>query len=235
VLLNPRGTGASDRPADPRCYQVDDYVADLEELRAHLGLEAMLLLGHSHGGVVAQAYAATHPGRVRRLVLASTLARFGPEQEAAMRAGMDRRSGQPWYPDAAMALEAEQAGEFVNDQELGDLVFRELPLYFAHYGAVEAGYLDTLRSENINGDTLKLFNQEIFTTFDLRSRLPNITAPTFVITGDDDFICGPLCAAEISAAIPGAREFIVGDSGHMVFVEQPQVFHDEVADFLLEA
>jgi pimeloyl-ACP methyl ester carboxylesterase len=235
VLLNPRGTGASDRPADPHCYQVDDYVADLEELRAHLGLEAMLLLGHSHGGVVAQAYAATHPGRVRRLVLASTLARFGPEQEAAMRAGMDRRSGQPWYPDAAMALEAEQAGEFVNDQELGDLVFRELPLYFAHYGAVEAGYLDTLRSENINGDTLKLFNQEIFTTFDLRSRLPNITAPTFVITGDDDFICGPLCAAEISAAIPGAREFIVGDSGHMVFVEQPQVFHDQVADFLLEA
>jgi len=25
---------------------------------------------------------------------------------------------------------------------------------------------------------------------------------------------------------------IVGDSGHMVFVEQPQAFHDEVADFL---
>jgi pimeloyl-ACP methyl ester carboxylesterase len=235
VMLNPRGTGASGRPADPHAYQVEDYVSDLEELRLHLGLETMLLLGHSHGGVVAQAYAASHPGRVRRLVLASTLARFGPEQDAAMRAGMDRRSGQSWYPDAAAALEAEQAGKFENDQELGDLVFRELPLYFAHYGPVEAGYLDTLRSENINGDTLKIFNQEIFTTFDLRSRLPNIKAPTLVITGDDDFICGPLCAAEITAAVPGAREVIVGDSGHMVFVEQPQAFHDEVADFLLES
>ena len=235
VMLDPRGTGASTRPADPRAYQVEDYVSDLEELRAHLGLERMLLLGHSHGGVVAQAYAATHPGRVLRLVLASTFARFGPEQEAAMRAGMDRRSGQSWYPDAVAALEAEQAGKFANDQELGDLVFRELPLYFAHYGPVEAGYLDTLRSENINGDTLKLFNQEIFTTFDLRSRLSNITAPTLVITGDDDFICGPLCSAEITPAIHGAREVIVGDSGHMVFVEQPEVFRDAVADFLLES
>jgi pimeloyl-ACP methyl ester carboxylesterase len=233
VLLNPRGTGASARPADAHAYQIEDYVSDLEELRLHLGLEKMQLLGHSHGGVVAQLYAATHPGRVSRLVLASTLARFGPEQDAAMRAGMDRRSGQSWYPDAVAALEAEQAGKFANDQELGDLVFRELPLYFAHYGPVEAGYLDTLRSENINGDTLKLFNREIFTTFDLRNRLPNVAAPALVITGDDDFICGPLCAAEITAAVAGAREVIVGDSGHMVFVEQPQVFHDEVADFLL--
>src|SRR5258708_35089229 len=101
-----------------------------------------------------------------------------------MRAGMDRRSGQSWYPDAVAALEAEQAGKFENDQELGDLVFRELPLYFAHYRPVEAGYLDTLRSENINGDTLKLFHHEIFTTFDLRSRLPHITAPALAITGD---------------------------------------------------
>jgi proline iminopeptidase len=235
VMVNPRGTGGSDRPVDPRAYQIDDYVADLEELRQHLGLERMLLLGHSHGGVIAQAYAATHPGRVRRLILASTLARFGPEMEAAMRAGMDRRSNQPWYPDALAALEAEQAGNFSSDQELGDLLFKELPLYFAHYGVVEAGYLDTLRSETVNADTLRLFNTEIFESFDLRDRLPSITAPTLVITGDDDFICGPICAAEISARIQGAHQVIVGDSGHMIFVEQPQVFHDEVADFLASA
>jgi proline iminopeptidase len=77
-----------------------------------------------------------------------------------------------------------------------------------------------------------LFNREFFNTFDLRDRLPRITAPTLVIAGDDDFICGPLCSAEIAAAIPGARQVIVGDAGHMVFVEQAQAFHDEVADFL---
>src|SRR5207237_6043179 len=171
IMLNPRGTGGSDRPADPRAYQIDDYVADVESLREHLGLERIQLLGHSRGGVSSIAYAATHPRRVRRLVLASTLARFGPEQETAMRKGMEKRAGQEWCADAIAALEEEQAGHFESDEELSQLVFRELPLYFAHYGAVEAGYLDTLRTETINADALKLFNQEIFTTFDLRSRL----------------------------------------------------------------
>jgi pimeloyl-ACP methyl ester carboxylesterase len=234
IMLNPRGTGGSDRPSDSGAYQINDYVADVEELRRHLGEERLLLLGHSHGGVVAEAYAAAYPGRVRRLVLASSLARFGAEQEAAMRAGMDKRSGQSWYADAAAALEEEQEATFADDRQLTDLFFREVPLYFAHYGAVEAGYADTLRSETINADALKLFNEKIFNTFDLRDRLPSITAPTLVITGDDDFFCGPVCAAEISSAIPGAHEVIVGDSGHMVFIEQPQAFHDEVADFLEE-
>ena len=232
VMVNPRGTDGSDRPKDSSAYQIDDYVADVEELRGHLGQERLMLLGHSHGGAVAQAYAAAHPGRVRRLVLSSSLARFGAEQEAAMRAGMEKRSGQPWYPDAAAALQEEQDATFIDDQQLANLFFREFPLYFARYGAVEAGYADTLRSETINADALRLFNEKIFNTFDLRPLLPKITAPTLVITGDDDFICGPVCAEEISAAIPGARQVIVGDSGHMVFVEQAQRFHDEVADFL---
>jgi pimeloyl-ACP methyl ester carboxylesterase len=232
VLLNPRGTGNSGRPADPRAYQLEDYVADLEELRGHLGLDKMRLLGHSHGGVVAQAYAAQHPSRVERLVLASTLARFGAEQQEAMREGMDKRSGQLWYADAVAALEEEQEGKFSSDEEMAALVFRELPLYFAHFGASEAGYLDTLKTETPNADTLKLFNKEIFETFDLRGELGAISAPALVITGEEDFICGPVCAEEIAAGIKGSRKVIVGDSGHMIFVEQPEEFEREVAEFL---
>jgi len=232
ILLNPRGTADSDRPKDKRAYQIDDYVDDVEALRVHLGEERLALLGHSHGGVVAQAYAAKHPAHVRKLVLASTLARFAPEQEAAMRAGMEKRSNEPWYAEAVSALEAEQAGEFTSDAEMAELVFKELPLYFARYGAMEAGYLDTLRTETPNGDTLLLFNREIFNTFDLRPLHPTITAPTLVITGADDFICGPMCADEIASGIAGSHKVIVGDAGHMVFVEQPEQFHGEVADFL---
>jgi proline iminopeptidase len=58
VLFNPRGTADSDRPGSPRDYTIDDYVDDVEDLRQHLGLEAIDLLGHSHGGVIAQAYSA---------------------------------------------------------------------------------------------------------------------------------------------------------------------------------
>jgi pimeloyl-ACP methyl ester carboxylesterase len=234
VLLDPRGTGNSGRPHDPRAYQIKDYVSDVEELRVHLGLERLLLLGHSHGGVVAQAYAARYPARVERLVLASTLARFGEPQQEAMREGMDKRSGQPWYADAVAALEEEQEGKFSSDEDMGALVFRELPLYFAHFGGAEAGYLDTLKTETLNADSLRLFNKEIFETFDLRQELGAITAPTLVITGDEDFICGPVCAEEIAAGIAGARKVIVGDSGHMIFVEQPEEFERAVADFLEE-
>jgi len=103
ILLDPRGTGGSDHPADPRAYDTGDYVADVDELRAHLELERMLLLGHSHGGVVAAAYAAAHSERVEKLVLASTVACFAEEQEAAMVRMMETRSAEPWYADAREA------------------------------------------------------------------------------------------------------------------------------------
>src|SRR6185436_17688591 len=63
LLLDPRGTGGSDRPADPTAYDLGDYAGDIEALRAHLGLERIDLLGHSHGGFVAMACAAAHPDR----------------------------------------------------------------------------------------------------------------------------------------------------------------------------
>lgn len=232
VELNPRGTAGSDRPADPRAYATEDYARDVEELRAHLGLERLLLLGHSHGGVVAQAYAAAYPHRVERLVLASTLARFGEEQERAMEAGMEARRGEPWYEDARAALEAEQAGDFATDEELHELALREFPFYFARYGEAERAYLDVLRDELPNRDALKLFNEEIFTSFDLRPELERVAAPTLVVTGADDFVTGPVCSAEIAAAIPDAREVVVPDCGHFVFVEAPDAFREAVTSFL---
>ena len=231
VILNPRGTDGSDRPADPGAYLLDDYVSDLDELRQHLELEGMLLLGYSHGGLVAMAYATEYPDCVRRLVLASTSARFGPEQEAATKAAKEKRSGQSWYPDAAAAVIEDDALASMTDAQLRDIVFRQMPFYFARFGPAEAGYLDTFSSETINADALKVFGEEV-ASLDLRDRIASITAPTLVITGEEDFICGPVCSAEVSQAIPGAREVIIGDAGHMVFVEQPQAFHDEVAGFL---
>jgi pimeloyl-ACP methyl ester carboxylesterase len=232
ILLNPRGSEGSDRAADRRAYRTEDYVADLDELGAHLGLERMLLLGHSHGGVVAAAYAAAHPDRVERLVLASTLARFAKEHEAAMEAGMEARRAEPWYSDARAALDDEQAGRFETDEELGELAIREFPFYFARYGTPEQAYLDTLRDEVPVADALILFNNEIFTTFDLRPDLPKITAPTLVITGEDDFITGPACAADF-ASIPDVTTVVLPDSGHFIFVEARDRFRDEVTAFLL--
>jgi proline iminopeptidase len=232
VLLDPRGTGESDRPADPRAYQIEDYVSDLEELRRHLGLERMHLLGHSHGGVVAMAYAARYPERVERLILASTLVRFSPEQKQAMEAAIDKRAGEPWYADARAALEAEEAGEFASDEELAELAIREFPFYFARYGDTERAYLDTLREETPNADALRLFNKELVETFDLRPQLPLISAPSLVITGQEDFITGPVSAAEIGEGIAGAETMLLPDTGHFIFIEAPEPFRDAVLSFL---
>jgi proline-specific peptidase len=232
ALLNPRGTEGSDRPADPRAYATEDYVSDLDEFRTHLGLERMLLLGHSHGGVVAQAYAARHPERTERLVLASTLARFQTEQAGAMAAAMEARAGEPWYEDAKAAVEQEQAGEWGTDEDLAALVLRELPFYFARYGERERRHVQTLEDEVPVGDALKLFNEEVFTTFDLRPELSRITAPTLVITGEDDFITGPICARDIAEGLGNCELALLPDCGHFIFVEQAERFAAEVAAFL---
>jgi pimeloyl-ACP methyl ester carboxylesterase len=232
VLLQPRGTDGSDAPADPGAYQFADYVDDVEELRDHLGLERMNLFGHSHGGMVAQAYAARHPDRVERLILASTAARFAEEHEAAMQAGVEKRSGEPWYEDALAALAAEDAGEYSSPEELAELAWRELRFYFAHYGEAEEAYLDTLRVEVPNPDPLLLFNAEILRTFDYRSDLALVEAPTLVVTGEEDFITGPVCARELAAAVSGAVLEIFPDTGHFIFVEAPDRFRVSVLRFL---
>lgn len=231
VMVNPRGSEGSDPPEDVRAYRIEDYVSDLDELREDLGLERMLLLGHSHGGVVASAYAAAHPDRVERLVLASTLARFAEEHDRAMREGMERRSGEPWYADAREALEREEAGDFESDEELQELAKREFPFYFAHFGDAEREFLDWLGEEKPNGDPLHLFNTEILKTFDLRPDLPKITAPTLVITGELDFITGPVCAADFET-IPDRRTVLVEDCGHFILYEQRDRFREEVVGFL---
>ena len=230
VFFNPRGTGGSDRT---QTYALGDYVSDLEELRVQLGLDEMNLLGHSHGGFVAIDYASQYPGRLRRLVLSCTAARFHEPQQRAMAEAKDKRRDEPWYEDANAALEREEAGDFSNDEELAELVVRELAFYFAHYDDSARAFVRAhLAVELPNPDPLKYFNEHEFTTLDLRPNLARIEAPTLVLTGADDFICGPVCAADLSSAIAGAETLILDECGHFPYFEQRDRFRTEVTRFL---
>ncbi len=60
-------------------YTTRDSIADVEAVRAALGVERMSLLGVSYGTKVALGYAAAHPGRVERLVLDSPVTASGPD------------------------------------------------------------------------------------------------------------------------------------------------------------
>ena len=106
--VDPRGTGA---PIRRRDYSLDGYAADLDELRAHLGLERMDLLGFSHGAVVAIHYAARYPDGLDRLVLAGGLAAFTDEVKAFAEEYIESKAGEPWHDDAVDALAEEENGE----------------------------------------------------------------------------------------------------------------------------
>jgi len=233
LIVEPRGTCDSSRPADPTAYQLDDYASDLEELREQLNFERMWLLGHSHGGFVAQVYAADHPDRVERLVLANTAARISGEAvESAMEAALQRHSDQPWYEDARRALDDETEGRYHGDEELGALLVRELPLYVSRYDEGIAAYIAAVAEEPPNGDALRVSNSAL-STFDLRAHLPAIRCPTLVLTGEDDFITPPVAAEEIAALVPLATLRMIPRCGHWSFVEQPLQFRRLVRDFLL--
>lgn len=229
LLVDPRGCGRS--PA-ATTFTFDDYVADLEAVQEGLGLDRVDLLGHSHGGMVAQAYAAAHPERVDHLLLFHTAATFDPERLAAMERAMERRSDEPWYADARAALEEEQAALDVDPDAFGDLVQRELPFYFSRWDDRAQAFAAGMAGDPICTDALGFFNREVMTTFDLRPSLPSITARTLVLTGGDDFITDADAATEIAGLVPGAELVVIPGVGHFSWVEEPDRFRDEVLAFL---
>src|ERR1700728_3370391 len=56
VLIDERGSGRSERLSDPRGYTLDNMVKDIERVRKHFKLPHLVVLGHSFGGILAQAY-----------------------------------------------------------------------------------------------------------------------------------------------------------------------------------
>jgi pimeloyl-ACP methyl ester carboxylesterase len=154
------------------------------------------------------------------------------EHEEAMRRGIAARAGEPWFDDACEALEREEAGDYESDEELAGLAAREFPFYFAVWDDGAGAYLETIRDELPTSDALKLFNDEIMRTFDLRPELGMIAAPTLVITGEEDFITEPVAATELGEGIVGAETVILPRIGHFVFVEGREAFREAVWRFL---
>jgi proline iminopeptidase len=229
VLLSPRGSQGSDAADD---YALTSYVADLEGLREHLALDQLDLLGFSHGGIVAMAYAAARGERIRRLVLAATLAVWSDQAEAAMHRTMEKRRDEPWFAEAEKAIEEEQAGAFSSSDELVANVQQQIPLYFHRWeGNEQIGR--ELAADFAKAEPLHYFNTVEFPTFDLRPELRTITAPTLVLAGDDDLIAGLVSADAIVPELPDARLVTIRDSGHFLYIEQPEAFRAALTDFLL--
>ena len=223
LLVDPRGAG---RTGAAESYLLEDYVSDLDELRAGLGVETIDLLGFSHGGLVALAYAIAHPDHVRKLVVAGALAAITAEMREEADRVIASTDGEPWHAAAAAALEREERGDYETVEDVAAMWNEMLPLYFSSWDERfrPLGEVDRLEPE-----PLRVFNAS---SFDLRPDLPRIEAETLVVAGRDDFICGPAAAAPLADGIPKAELLLLDDAGHFMFLERPDAFRDAVEAFL---
>jgi proline iminopeptidase len=231
VYVDPIGCGDSEVLADPTQYGRARDVRDLEELRRHLGLERISLLGHSAGGFVAQQYAIEHPTHVERLVLVDTSPTNGAEFDASLENEMKARADKPWFPAAAGALKT-FFNRIVTEEEARALVPHIWPLYaFDHER--DATLSRTLaQSARLS---LPRMQRAPRATFDFRPQLPQLRVPTLIIVGAGDFICAPQLARMMHEAIPGSKLVTMERSGHMPHVEEAEALTEVIASCLGEA
>jgi len=192
IALHPRGSGLSG-PAPDGAYGLSDYAADLEALRQHLGLEQPVVMGWSHGGMVAQQYAFTYPGALSKLILFDTSAYFGEflaDVESAVTAFKD----EPWYAESFAALQSEWAGDYQSDEDMARLWALEMKFYFKRFDDRAAAYQQRTQDLPVRIDPLKFFNEREAPTMDLRARLAEVRVPALIIVGRQDFITTPAMA-----------------------------------------
>jgi proline iminopeptidase len=68
------GSGFADQPTDTRLWNVERFVAEVEQVRAALSLEKLVLFGHSWGGILAIEYALRYPQHLSGLVISNMTA-----------------------------------------------------------------------------------------------------------------------------------------------------------------
>lgn len=226
VFVDQRGQGRSSPVASFDGVGPDDWVADVEALRQHLHLERIALLGHSVGGMIAQAYARSHADRLSGLVLCSTFTVFDYPEE--LLAGLERKA-------SGHRLEAVRrlfTSGPVDDEDLEALAAQVFPLCLA---TEIPGLIDQLISRIVfRADAYRHFAATVFATFDSRAWLPSISIPTLVIDGANDVVTPAARAGDrLAALLPNATHVVLeGCGGHFPFVDRPEEFLRAVSGFL---
>jgi pimeloyl-ACP methyl ester carboxylesterase len=67
---------------------------------------------------------------------------------------------------------------------------------------------------------------------DYSNDLLDIRVPTLIIAGGEDGVRTPADAEFIQRGIKGAQLVVIDDAGHLMNMEQPEVFNDSMLDFL---
>lgn len=243
VFIDERGSGKSSKLEDAKQYTVANMVEDIETVRQALGLGKITLLGHSFGGVLVQAYALKYQKNLSHLILCSTFASAKEANEALARMKADMTSADR---DRLNALEA--AGLFGKGEpwERGRYSEEHARLAWgkAYFPFLYSNHPDpTYDPLGANGTTAWDVYREMWGSdgefvvggnlkeVEYVSRLPEIKVRTLIIVGDHDE-CDPKMSREMHEKIAGSQLTILPNSGHMTFVDQPEMFLKAIRNFV---
>ncbi|MGW2343626.1 alpha/beta fold hydrolase [Streptomyces sp. NPDC001661] len=208
IAPDQRGHGASGRAPD---YSREGYLADLEALMDHLGLDRAVFLGHSLGAINAYQFAARHPGRVTALVNVEGCAALGLDGANPLAFVLGLPHG---VSPSREEFEA-QLGPFA--EHFGDSV-RERPdgtwgLHFHPKDIHES-------EDQVHGDHWADWTGS--------------GCPALLVRGSKGGVLPAEQAREMVARRPGAR-LVALETDHFVYAADPAGFADAVRDFLASA
>jgi pimeloyl-ACP methyl ester carboxylesterase len=197
--------------------------SDVESLRGHLGLDRVVLLGHSAGTRLATAYAARFPDRVAAMVLICPSPRPLVDVPSDAEAIMDRRRGDP-VVDAALATRLAGPG----DGQVEEWYRRTAPLVYATWGERERVHAARARWYPAAAEAYFSVDPPP----DFASRMRSLTAPVLVVAGAEDCVTGLAPVLALARLFPAGQLALLESCGHFPWIEQPEAFHAAVGPFL---
>lgn len=228
VFYDHRCNGRSDGPP-VSTMTWENLTADADALREKLGFDRWAVLGHSFGGHVALEYAVRYPDRVSHLVLLDTAgdSRWARQHapKLLIERGYSRRKAElvrRWFTGEFTA------GEYVRIiAQIGDLYFHGPALRIL----LRDLRLGSWRAKQ-RPKALIFAGQHLLKEWSVMDRLGEITVPTLVVAGCDDFVFPPECQRELAAAIPHAHLQFIDGAGHNPHDERPAEVMQAVTEFL---
>src|SRR5688500_547402 len=233
VFSDLRGHGQSTKgEAD---YSIEILGQDLLATIDELGLEEVVIVGHSVGGQVAMQMCHdnldTLGSRVKGLVLVNTS--YGPFTETLIASGViarvERITRRPFDAIGKRHQAIEKIRKLVRPS---DAVF---------WGVALAAFGENASPRHIDFTYDMLANTPVdvifdlvrsYRDFDLADQLHELTVPALVIGGTHDRLTLPKASLHLAAVLPKADLKIFDGCGHMTMLERHEEFNQLVQQFV---
>jgi pimeloyl-ACP methyl ester carboxylesterase len=229
VVPHLRGVGETPMPADPTRGSFWRQAEDVERLREHLGLDRLLLAGHSAGSRIAVSYAVQFPDRVAALVLITPPTAYLVEVEPDSDDLVGSRMRDPVFAAAAAAMDVDVSDG--TEETFDKWQLSVAPVGYAAWGTAERAHA---AEGTYSFEAAKAFFS-VEPPPDVRERLGRIRAPVLVVGGAQDVMLGVAPLRALAELCPLGRLAVIEGSAHYPFVEAPDDFAEIVREFLDKA